>query len=159
MTEWLNWTELVYSCFLIHPNSVLRNCILLGIYPFLLCCQFYLLIIVYGNLLWSHVLLWCFFLWFLLFHWFWPSFIWWVWIKVYQFILCFQRMSSQFHWYFLLFLVSISFLSVLIFMISLLLTLCFVCSFSGSSRCKVMLFILYIFLFSEVGFYCYKLPC
>ena len=31
-------------------------------------------------------------------------------------------------------------------------------SFSSPSRCKVMVSILYFFLVSEVGFYCYKLP-
>ena len=58
----------------------------------------------------------------------------------------------------IVFFVSISFISALIFMISfLLLALGFVCSsFSSSFRCKVRL--LRFFFFLEVGLYSYKLP-
>ena len=60
----------------------------------------------------------------------------------------------------IVFFVSISFISALIFMISfLLLTLDFVCSsFSSSFRCKVRLFICSYSCFLNVGLYSYKLP-
>ena len=99
----------------------------LGIYPFLLDCPFYWHIFVLSNLLWSFVFLWCR-LWFYFFHfWFYlfgPSLSWWVWLKVYQFCLSFQRTHNFIGVYFLKifnFLVSISFTSALIFMISFLL--------------------------------------
>ena len=67
-------------------------------------------------------------------------FLWWVWLKVFQFCLSVQRTSFWFHWYFLLF--SSLFISALIFMISfLLLPLGLVCCLSSCFRCKIRLFI------------------
>ena len=56
-------------------------------------------------------------------------------------------------------LISLSFISALIFVTSfLLLTLDFVCSLSSSSRCQVVLLIWYFVLFPEGGLYHCKLP-
>ena len=60
-------------------------------------------------------------------------FSWWIWVKVYQFFLPFQRINSSLN-FSIAFLVSISFISALIFMISfLLLIFSFVCPSSSSS--------------------------
>lgn len=88
---------------------------------------------------------------------------WGVWLKVYQFYLSFQRITSWFHWFFFLltfsivFLVSCSFIFALIFIISfLLLTLGFVLLFLVPLVVSKVW--LRFFLFLEVGLYCYEFP-
>ena len=49
---------LVYSYFLFLLGSVLDNCTLLRICPFVLGCQFYWYIIAHSSLLWAFVFLW-----------------------------------------------------------------------------------------------------
>ena len=81
---------------------------------------------------------------------------WWVWLKTCQLHL-FQEQALSFSWSSLLFLlVSVPFISTLFVVVSILLTLGFVCSsFPSSSSRKLRLFV----LFPEVGLYCYKLSC
>ena len=68
---------------------------------------------------------------------------WWVWLRIYQFCWSFQRTSFSFHWSFLWFSSFLFhwFLLWSLWLLFLLLTLGFVCSFFSCFRCKVRLFI------------------
>ena len=98
----------------------------LEIYPFCPVCPISWHIIVHSNFLQSFVFLWyqllllLFNFWFYLFRSF-LFFSWWVWLKVCQFCLSFQRIGSWIHWSFEFFLDSMLFNSALILIISFLL--------------------------------------
>lgn len=106
------------------PALVLGGYVLLGMHPFLLSCWH----VGIHNILWYLLvfLWWCLLFllsheWFCLFGssffilFFFPQ---WAWLEVYQFCWSFQRTSFWFHWSFL---VSVAFISGLIFIISFLL--------------------------------------
>ena len=85
-----------------------------------------------------------------------------MWLKAYQSVCIFRESALTFTDLFscFCFLVSISFISALIFfsLSLLLLTLGFVSPFSSFSRCPFRLFIgVFLLLFPKIGFYRYKL--
>ena len=135
----------VYSGSLILPDSVLEDCIFLGIYLFHPVCGH---IIVHNIFLQSFVFLWCQLLILLFHYWFYVFepflfFSWWVWLKCVSLVDLFKEPALGFIDLLYHFLDFISFISALIFIVSfLLLTLGSVCcSFSNSFKCEVRLFI------------------
>ena len=134
----------------------LENCMFLRIYPFRSGCPIYWHIIVHDIFLQSFVFLWCQLL-FLLFHfWFYLfgsflSFSWWVWLKICQSCLSFQRISSWIHWSFVF--ISdyfIYFCSDLYYFLPCThFGLCF--SFSSFFKCEVRLFIWTLSCLFEIG--------
>ena len=134
LTDSILLLTVVCSYFIFLPGSVLRDCTFLGICLFVLGCSFYWHIVVCISLLWSFYFcgVGCNFSFFIShFIYVFPLYFFMINLaKIYQFFLPKEPALSFINLFYLVFKISFSFISALIFMISFpLLILGFVCSF------------------------------